>query len=87
MKLIVAIILPFLSAVIANPTGRDTRNCGLPCECRLELTCDGGVSQVEQCAALGYSCPALGTPILAGGGPSNDTCADDCMCTRVCPFE
>ncbi|KAJ7632033.1 hypothetical protein B0H17DRAFT_1108268 [Mycena rosella] len=95
MKLIVSIILSFLAAAVANvrpllsinfkwytvrlnaetqPTDRHTRSCGLPAS-----------GQERQFSSLGYSCPAVGAPVLGGGGSSSSACEADCSCVEICP--
>ncbi|KAJ7680075.1 hypothetical protein B0H17DRAFT_1077310 [Mycena rosella] len=85
MKLIVSIILSLLAAAVANPTERDTRSCGLPCEPCLPGFICASSGQEGQCSNLGYSCPAVGAPVLGGGGSSSSACEADCSCVEICP--
>ncbi|KAF7343665.1 hypothetical protein MSAN_01946100 [Mycena sanguinolenta] len=90
MKSTIALILPFITAVVATPmVGTDDSalaarepspppGCNYVIECNSSDTCQG-----FECARAGYSCDS-GSLTLGYGFAPNATCTADCWCSTFC---
>ncbi|KAJ7088140.1 hypothetical protein C8R44DRAFT_892934 [Mycena epipterygia] len=90
MKFTVALLLPFMAAVVATPTASpdesalDARATFPPPGCNFVVECNSS-DRCErfECANAGYFCDGT-TLSLDAGSAVNATCSNDCSCTLFC---
>ncbi|KAF8192003.1 hypothetical protein K438DRAFT_1970366 [Mycena galopus ATCC 62051] len=91
MKFTVAVILPFIAAVVATPmastdgSALTARTPSLPVGCHYVIECNSSdICQRFECANAGYSCDSAESLTLGSGFAPNATCTADCSCTTFC---
>ncbi|KAJ7088100.1 hypothetical protein C8R44DRAFT_892899 [Mycena epipterygia] len=88
MKFTVALLLPFIAAVVATPTASpdesalDARAPPLGCNFIIECNSSDRCESFE-CANAGYFCDGT-TLSLNAGFATNATCSNDCSCGIFC---